>query len=339
MKKIFYVALLGLLCLACDDLLLGDAPENTAEQNFKSLWEEFDRKYGMFPLKGIDWDSVYNSNIERAKSVQSEKELYDLLVDILAPFQDSHVALVPVGSGLPVYQGGTYGSLDTMNDFSLEVIRNNYLQQAHFTGDFFTYGWLTDEVGYIHIEGFSDLARWFEAPMDELLEYFEEAEGLIIDVRGGYGGEDVAGQYIAGRFTDQKRPYMITKVRNGPGRTEFTEPVTWFVKPEGKTQFLRPVVVLTHRFTISARETFCLAMKVLPNVTFVGDTTAGAFSNQINRELPNGWGYSLSIGDWRDADGISHEGIGLVPDILVKNRREDLLSGVDEVIERAVQQF
>ncbi|MEL6256252.1 MAG: hypothetical protein AAFR87_29885 [Bacteroidota bacterium] len=31
--------------------------------------------------------------------------------------------------------------------------------------------------------------------------------------------------------------------------------------------------------------------------------------------MPNGWVYSLSIGDWRDAEGVSFEDIGLIPDI------------------------
>jgi C-terminal processing protease CtpA/Prc len=80
-----------------------------------------------------------------------------------------------------------------------------------------------------------------------------------------------------------------------------------------------------------------MAMRGLSNVTFVGDTTAGSFSNQINRELPNGWAYSISIGQWVDGDGISYEGIGLAPDLLVQNKKDDVLSGKDEALEKAIE--
>lgn len=323
------------LLISCDDLLLGEEIVNTPENNFKSLWMEFDRRYGQFPIRGIDWDSVYTSNISQAQTVTSDEELYKLLVDMLSPLNDGHVALIPIGTSLPDYYGGPLGKMDTISDFELDVVKDNYLVQTKMTGDFFTYGFVSDKIGYIYIEGFADLAKFFEDPMNEIISYFAEAEALIIDIRGGYGGEDVAGQYIAGYFMDERKTYMISKIKAGPGHDDFTDPVTWYVSPTGEEQFLKPVVVLTNRYTISARESFCLAMSVSPNVTFIGDTTAGAFSNQINRELPNGWAYSLSIGDWRDANNISHEGVGLIPDITVLNTRKDLLDGKDKVLEQA----
>jgi len=173
-------------------------------------------------------------------------------------------------------------------------------------------------------------------PMKAVLEALKETKGLVIDVRGGYGGEDVAGKFIAGHFTTKSYPYMKTKVKSGPGEEDFTPVETWRVEKEGDEQYLKPIVVLTHRFTISARETFCLAMRPLEQVSFVGDTTAGAFSNQINREMPNGWGYSLSIGEWTDAGGNSFEGIGIHPDVLVQNQEEDLLKGTDKALEAAM---
>ena len=73
---------------------------------------------------------------------------------------------------------------------------------------------------------------------------------------------------------------------------------------------------------------FSLAIKSFPHVTQVGDTTTGAFSDAIGRQLPNGWGYSLSIGDYRNAQGVSHEGVGLTPDVVVRNTSEDIENGI-----------
>jgi C-terminal processing protease CtpA/Prc len=77
-------------------------------------------------------------------------------------------------------------------------------------------------------------------------------------------------------------------------------------------------------------------MKTNPRVTVIGDTTSGAFSDIIKRELPNGWIYSISIGDWRDVNGISYEGEGIPPDLVVRNKVDDIANGKDEAIEKAI---
>ena len=343
-NKIFLFIIM--LCLgfmiSCDNLLLGDITADTPISNFENLWEEFNEKYGLFHVKGIDWDSVYSTFRPQISQDSTEEELYTVLTDMLGLLNDCHVGLLPTsGSGLPSFQSGILGTIDTMDDFSLDVVKTFYLTDHRFADPFFTYGILdgTDSIGYVHIEGFSDLPKNLEGPMDEVLSFLSSTNGLIIDVRGGYGGEDLAGQYIAGRFAGEAAVYMKSRVKSGPGENDFTPFATWAVKPEGDFQYDKPLVILTHRFTISARETFCLAMKALPQATFIGDTTAGAFSNQINRELPNGWAYSLSIGQWLDADGISYEGVGLVPDFVVLNDRDDLLAGQDEALETAIQEL
>jgi len=326
------------LVLCCDDLLLEEYTTNNPVSNFETLWKEFDEKYGLFRIKQIDWDMVYETYRPQINNEQSDTALYEVITTMLASLNDSHVALLPTkDSGLPFYQSGILGTKDSIDDFSLDIIKANYLEDEKFMGPFFTYGKLPANIGYMHIEGFSDLPKYLEDPLEDVLNALRNTNGMIIDVRGGYGGEDLAGQYIAGRFTSETRPYMKTRVKSGPGEDDFTSLQTWNIKPSGSFQYIKPIVVLTHRFTISARETFCLAMRTLPQVTIVGDTTAGAFSNQINRELHNGWGYSLSIGEWFDADGISHEGTGLIPDVIVQNKKHDLLNGRDEALEKSIE--
>jgi C-terminal processing protease CtpA/Prc len=317
-------------------MLLDEEIPNNPVANFNSLWNEFDAKYGLFQVKNIDWDSVYSVYRPQINEQSSADDLYHVLVDMLGGLNDNHVALVPTDLQYPFFQSGIVGRLGSITDFDLEIIKSDYLISPGFEEPFFTYGLLPGNIGYIHIEGFSDMPKNLKKPMSEVLNSLKETKGIVIDVRGGYGGEDLAGRYIAGCFTDRSILYMKTRVKSGAGKDDFTEFEDWYIQPEGDFQYLKPVVVLTHRFTISARETFCLAMKVLPQVTFVGDTTSGAFSNQINRELPNGWGYSLSIGQWVDANGVSYEGKGLAPDVVIQNKKQDVLNGKDEALERAM---
>ena len=172
--------------------------------------------------------------------------------------------------------------------------------------------------------------------MPEILDYFKNAKSLIVDVRVNTGGEDRGGQAIASYFTDQRRLYMTSSIKNGPGKDDFTTPEEWYIEPK-PIIFDGPLYLLTNRSTISAGETLTLAMRSLPQLTTLGDTTSGAFANAITRELPNGWLYSMSIGEWKAADGTSFEGQGIPPNIVVQNQEDVLLGGTDQALEAAIE--
>ncbi|MEM8528537.1 MAG: S41 family peptidase [Bacteroidota bacterium] len=326
-----------LLCTACEKTLFKLKYPDTPIGNFEALWNEFDQLYGLFETRNVDWDEVYVEFRPQISDDMNEKALYEVLVEMLKTLDDSHAALIPVGTDFEQYIGGPGGRIDTVQDFNLEVVKENYLREPKEAGYFMLHDWIAEDVGYIHIYGFSDGEEQFAEETAICLDALKDAKAIIIDIRGGYGGEDIAGKTIASQFTMERRLYMTTKVKNGVGKNDFAEPEEWYIEPSGDFQYTKPVFLLTNRQTLSARETFQLAMMTLPDITMVGDTTAGGFSNQINRELPNGWAYSLSIGDWRTPDGTSYEGRGIPPNVLIQNKRSDLLEGKDEVLEKALE--
>ena len=89
---------------------------------------------------------------------------------------------------------------------------------------------------------------------------------------------------------------------------------------------------------ISAGERAVMALNKLPNVTMIGDTTNGAHATLVGRELANGWYYSLVTQKVELADGQSYEGIGIAPDVLLRNELHEVLQGTDRVLERAVEE-
>jgi C-terminal processing protease CtpA/Prc len=91
---------------------------------------------------------------------------------------------------------------------------------------------------------------------------------------------------------------LIVASMNEHGNTDFAAPINMYVEPEDGYRYTKPLVLLTDRFCVSAAETFTLAMHTLDGMTQIGDTTFGAFADRIIRELPNGWGYSIGVGDW-----------------------------------------
>jgi carboxyl-terminal processing protease len=68
-------------------------------------------------------------------------------------------------------------------------------------------------------------------------------------------------------------------------------------------------------------------MRALPNVVHVGDTTRGAFSDLIEKPLPNGWSLALPAEIYRDPAGRSYEVQGLPPHVKREIFPPDDLSG------------
>ena len=71
----------------------------------------------------------------------------------------------------------------------------------------------------------------------------------------------------------------------------------------------------------------------------MGDTTNGAHGTMIGRELANGWFYSLVPQKVEMFDGQSFEGIGLAPDVYIKNLTSEVNQGVDKTLQDAIDEL
>ena len=96
-------------------------------------------------------------------------------------------------------------------------------------------------------------------------------------------------------------------------------------------------MVLTSKRTGSAAEWFTLAMKTLPNTSIAGDTTAGCFSPKVERELPNGWSFTLSSKIAVSADMVQYEGFGIPPDYTILNTKSDFDNKRDMMLEKGIE--
>lgn len=303
------------------------------EKNFEYLWQTFDRNYAIFGAKNVDWNALYKIYRPRVTSKTSDDELFDIMASLIGHLNDNHVRLF---SSARSFQSGILGEMK-MEDFSLDLIKETYLKgkfQQRRNG-VFHYGWLSDSIGYFHFRGFGQIEE-STAAIDEIIREFKDAKGMVIDVRSNGGGDDRVGKLIADRFADRKRLYMKTQIRNGPRHDDFTQPKYWYVEPDGPIQFTKPVILLTHRFSVSAAENFALAMRVLPHVTVVGDATSGVFADVYGDRLPNGWRFSVSFKLFVDQNDFCWEGIGVPMDIRQTNTKKDIEQKKDKVIDLAV---
>jgi C-terminal processing protease CtpA/Prc len=315
------------------------------ERNFEHLWNEFDKRYALFLPKRVDWRLLYKVYRPRVTSQTTDDALFDIMSSMLAHLNDFHVSLDSHNPARSFRSGKSYGILierfGTVENF-LTFLRQRPLDKRYIKGELherhgniFAYAWLADDVGYFHFNQFRDIDQSSQV-IDEIVDYFENAKGLIIDVRRNVGGDDRVGRAIADRFADKKRLYMMIQAKNGPHHDDFAEPVRWYVEPDGPIQFTKPVILLMDVTSLSAAENFALAIRVLPHATTVGDFTSGCFADAEVDTLPNGWSFSISVNLFVDRNGFCWEGIGIPPDFRIINTNDDLEDRRDLVLEFAV---
>jgi len=317
------------------------------EKNFEYLWNAFDRNYAIFGPKRVDWQALYKVYRPEVSAHTSDDELFEIMSSMLGHLNDNHVRLMSEKPPRQYIAGILHQILREKNFKDVNETRQflrrrpvdpKYIKSGYEErmGGLFSFGWVAESIGYFHFKGFENIPE-STSVIEEILDTFKEARGIIVDVRKNSGGDDRVGKLIADRFADRKRLYMITYTRNGAAYDDFTPPKYWYVEPDGARQFTKPVILLINRFSLSAAENFALAMRVLPNVTLVGDPTSGVFADVYGDVLPNGWRFSVSYKLFVDYDGFCWEGIGVPPDLRIVNTKEDEEAGKDRVLEFAIR--
>jgi C-terminal processing protease CtpA/Prc len=222
----------------------------------------------------------------RALHVRSQAEFIAVARDMLEPLRDLHVFFVdPRGQAVPTYRPTHVANFDQAR-WQRAVRDAGYTQRGDGVGDAIIGGY-----GYLFVNrwtGAGDVAA-----LDLALARQREAPGLIIDVRANGGGSDASALALVSRFTT--RPFIASyvQVRNGPRAGDLELPTARTVSPRGAWQYTRPVVLITGRGGFSATESFVAAMRTLPNVTVIGDTTGGASGNPATFALGSGWSYTV----------------------------------------------
>lgn len=337
----FYTVLFVAFSFAsCQKTLTGKTIHNTPANNYQELWNGIDQWYGLFEARPINWDSVFQVHQKDVSDTMSVTALYDALCKMITPLNDPHVFLQPTTHGLPRYESSVFFRENKVqNDFSIATIKANYIPALKTVDDKLHYGITADNIGYIHFGEFGMPVKFYKQQMATIMPFLADTRGLVIDIRNHAGGDDEVSRYIAGWFAAERKLFMTVRKRNGVHRNEFTAPQSWYTDPQTSQAYTKPIVVLTTRWTASAGETFTWALNTQSHIIHIGDTTSGGFSDVISRELPNGWLYFVSVGDYRNAAGQSEEGKGIVPAIRIINTKEDITSGKDKVLEAALQRL
>ena len=333
-KNTPYITVLSLFIIslqACDDSILGDNPGSTPIEIFDQVWTDFDVTYSHFPLKNVDWDSVYSAYRPRITNQMSDGELFDQIGSMLNALEDGHVNLF--GMRRSTSYTGWFTAYP--KNYYPEIIEERYLA-SQSESPVFTYGTLrTADYGYIHISTFGGYRQDFEI-FGDILSQFKDRDGLIVDVRNNSGGSTNNSETVIRYFAESDPVFSFVRYKNGPGHNDFTDWKAQRLNPGESPVYSKPVVILTNRRCYSTTESFILSMRVLSNITVAGDTTGGGAGNPIFRELANGWTYRVPRWQQVTVDLRQYEGTGLFPDIPTWTTSDDSANGRDAILEAAV---
>jgi hypothetical protein len=328
------------------------APDNSPQGNFAVFWQTFAEQYPFFGLHKMDWSAVAREFRPQVTSTTRPGQLFDMLRRMIEPLQDSHTGIdaIDIKKNFDGWRKDSNHLEDEDWKTARHLIANRYVRGRlrRYCDGRIEFGMLHHSIGYLRISAFYGYAgegnsyeRAEETLRLALNDIFRDANklnGLVIDVRLNHGGDDQLGIEIASRLTDRKYLAYAKAARNNlTGPLHFTAAQDIWVVPSKGPNFHGDVVLLIGPDTVSAGETFTMALLGRePHVSRMGLNTQGVFSDVLNRNLPNGWRFRLPTEVYRTSDGTAFDGVGVPPDIRVSFfSPQDLGDGRDAALEKA----
>ena len=300
---------------------------NSPRGNFEALWKMIDEHYCFFREKQVNWDSIHRVYAPRFNDAMTDRQLFEVLDNMLAELRDGHVNLT---SSFNVARYWAFHESYPSN-YSDTLIRR-YLGTDYQIASGLKYRILDDNIGYIRCESFQNSIG--AGNVDEILLALQPCTGLIIDLRNNGGGLVTSAEELAARFTNKPIEVGYLRHKTGPAHDAFSPMQRQVLKPARGIRWQKRVVVLTNRMVFSAANEFVKYMKCCPLATIVGDHTGGGAGLPFSSELPNGWNVRFSACPMFDRYGNSTED-GIAPDVNVSLSEADFLRGTDTIIEAA----
>jgi len=323
--------------MACEKIILGDDEVNSPENNFELFSKDFKEHYALFGVRNLDWDSIYLAKKPLVNSNTNNTELWNIFVDMLAYLDDSHT-FIANQFDREFFVSGTENRVKIEDEFSHDLVRSKYIEAVNTIKDYipefyFDGKIINKNIGYIYLGGIGLSKKEVDIAIKNIAGF----EALIIDIRNNGGGDDFYAADFANRFADEEKVAYTVEEKNGPRENDFAVQKIYSTKPSDRERYDKPIVVLTDEITVSAAEVFLLYTKQIDDITQIGTYTSGDFSDTgMNRFLPNGWEYQMSIMKFLTPEGKSLDGLGHKPDVFAKNEISDIENETDLVLEKAI---
>ncbi|MEM9671496.1 MAG: S41 family peptidase [Bacteroidota bacterium] len=186
---------------------------------------------------------------------------------------------------------------------------------------------LEDSIGYIYPGSLA------QGEINEVMEKFMDTQGLIIDLRC-YPSDFIVfslGQYLMPEPTE----FVIFSGGSLQSPGLFTYSPVLRVGQERENYYRGKVVILINEVTQSQAEYTTMALRVAPDATVIGSTTAGADGNVSEIYLPGNVRTMISGIGVYNPDRTETQRVGIIPDIELSPTIEGIKAGEDELLEKA----
>lgn len=185
---------------------------------------------------------------------------------------------------------------------------------------------LDKKYAYIHILTF--ISNETSIEMAQALASTRKTDGIIIDLRGNYGGLLPNAVFIANMFIKKGAIVSIVN-KDGNKETIYAEPFDLYMD--------KPVVILINQASASASEILSGALKDHKKAILVGEKSFGKGLVQKIIGLPDGSGINITVAKYLTPKGTDINKKGIQPDYKVKMTEKDFLSNRDPQLDKAKQ--
>jgi hypothetical protein len=327
LRFIFLAVVIINIC-SCEKVLELKEPSITSAAVFEDVWQVLDKKYALFSIKNINWDSLYIQSRPQFTGELNNNDLFKRISNILEVLKDGHVSLI---SSEKIY---TYDNFYTLylRNFNFINIEKNYLKNQYNKTGPVIYK-IVDSIGYLYYSSFRDNIS--EEDLNIIFNTMTATKGLIVDVRDNGGGTLSNAEKLFSRFINSRKLVKYEVNKKGPAHNDFLDKEAFYISPSGN-YYSKKIVLLTNRTCFSACNDFAMYMTYLPNVTLVGDQTGGGGSVPANYLLLNGWKLQYSSSVTLSPDNLPVEN-GVKPDIPMIISPFQEANGIDPILEKAYQ--
>jgi hypothetical protein len=280
------------------------------ERSFAVLAQNMARYYSYFPQRGVNWAAHTASHQAAFAAATDEASFLGAAKALLAPLKDTHVWLRDSkGALIPTWVSDAPLNIDGKRLLGA-------LPSPRMVGRVGIVAELEPQLGYLAVTSLQG-TEVEHTQLETALEGLLTKRGLILDLRGNGGGNEVHAHKLVGRLMDEPRLYARRRFRSGEAATDFGPWQEAWIRPLGEGRFTGPIVVLTGPGCVSSGEGMAKMLRARPNTRFVGQPTRGASGHPQPVPLPNG--VEVWFSRWQDAlpDGTQTEGRGVTPDVEV----------------------
>ncbi len=185
----------------------------------------------------------------------------------------------------------------------------------------------SDNIAYVKLTDFSANApEQLKNALEKLLE--QEPKGLILDLRNNPGGFLQVAVNITGQFVPHE-VILIERDKEGNERRHRSS-------RSGIAADI-PLVVLVNKGSASASEILAGAIQDHGRGVLIGETTFGKGSVQLSHTLSDGSSLRVTTAHWFTPLDREINGTGIEPDIVATRTAEDVRTGQDPQLDRAIE--